>query len=138
MEKETFDSVMKNFIQVEAETVLERELTEGEYEDVNERILGSLFMLIQDKIHEMTQWTELLDRNKKDEKGEIYYKVLWKNENAHQKVFVTVFEARIYEDAKKYVYENGVMTEYDQYKIMAVTTSGSVTEVETIGEGLGA
>ena len=137
MEKETFDSVMKDYIQTEAKTVLERELKEDEYEDVNERVLGNLFMLIQDKIHEMTCWAELLDRNKKVEMGEKYYEVLWKNKNVYQKVFVIVFEAKTHEDAKKYVYGNGVMTEYDQYKIMAVT-NGSKTEVETIGKGLGA
>lgn len=136
MEKETFDDVIKQMIQQEAENVMGRELTEDEFEEVKEAVCGDIWMLAQDKIHEMTDRHDLIDRSKDAEKQENYFKVIWKNENAYVKEFESVFLAKTLEDAKLFITQQDFISEYDQYKILAV--DGKVeTELETIGKGRG-
>ncbi len=136
MEKETFDDVIREMIQQEAENVLDRELTEDEFDEVQEAVCGDIWMLAQDKINEMTDRHDLIDRSRDAEKQENYFKVIWKNENAYVKEFESVFLAKTFEDAKLFVKQRDFISEYDQYKILAV--DGKVeTELETIGEGRG-
>lgn len=134
MEKETFDDVIREFIEQEAENVLGRELTEDEFDEVQEAVCGDIWMLAQDKINEMTDRHDLIDRSRDAEKQEKYFKVIWKNENAYVKEFESVFLANTLDDAKLFVRQQNYITEYDQYKIISV--DGKVeTELETIGEG---
>jgi hypothetical protein len=136
MEKETFDDVIREMIQQEAESVLNRQLTENEFDEVQEAVCGDIWMLAQDKINEMTNRHDLIDRNRDAEKQEKYFKVIWKNENAYVKEFESAFLAKTLEDARLFVKQQDFITEYDQYKIIAI--DGKVeTELETIGEGRG-
>ncbi len=136
MAKETFDDVIREMIQQEAENVLERELTEDEFDEVKEAVCGDIWMLAQDKIHEMTDRHDLIERSVGAEKQEKFFKVIWKNENAYVKEFESIFLAKTRDDAKLFVKQQDVITEYDQYKIVAV--DGKVeTELETIGNGRG-
>lgn len=136
MKKETFNDVTREFIQQEAENVLGRELTEDEFDEVEEAVCGDIWMLAQDKINEMTDRHYLVNRSKDAEKQSQYFKVIWKNENAYVKEFESAFLAKTHADAKLFIEQQDVITEYDQYKIIAV--DGKVeTELETIGEGQG-
>lgn len=135
MEKETFDDVIKEIIQQEAENVLDHQLTEDEFDEVKEVVCGGMWMLVQDKINEMVDRHDLINRSKDAEKQEKYFKVIWKNENAYVKEFESAFLAKTLEDARLFVRQQDVITEYDQYKILAIA-NGVETELETIGKGL--
>lgn len=100
MEKETFDDVIREMIQQEAENVLDRQLTEDEFDEVKEAVCGDIWMLAQDKINEMTDRHDLIDRSRDAEKQEKYFKVIWKNENAYVKEFESVFLAKTLYDAR--------------------------------------
>ncbi len=134
MKQETFNEVIDQFIQQEADGLLERDLTENELEEVKEAVLGDIWMLIQDKISEMVNYRELLERNKDAEKSSPYYKIIWKNENAYRKNFQPIFSAKTHEDAKKYIRYKDFISEYDQYKIIKVDGATEI-EIETVGEG---
>lgn len=134
--KETFDEVLEEMIQAEAESLNDRWLTEEELKDVSRRVCSNLFMLIQDKIRDMENEKELIKRSQDAELEKTHFKVIWKNENAFCKEFKPVFFAKTYEDSKEYLTTDEVIvTEYDQYKIIRVE-NGVETEVETIGEGM--
>jgi hypothetical protein len=137
MEKiETFDSVMNEWIQQEADGLLERDLTEDELEEVKEAVLGDTWMLIQDKIQEMIDFRELIERNGDAQTTFPHYKVIWKNENAYVKNFKIFFFTKSYEDAKKAIGHQNCITEFDQYQIIKVDKD-SETTLETVGEGRG-
>lgn len=136
MKQETFNEVIDQFIQLEADGLLERELNKDELEEVKEAVLGDIWMLIQDKISDMVNFRELLERNKDAEKLSPYYKIIWKNENAYRKDFKPIFSTKTHDDAKKYIRAQDFISEYDQYKIIKVD-GGTEIEIETIGEGRG-
>jgi len=120
MEKiETFDAVIREWFQEEAEAFLERELTEDEFEDVRERVLGDLWMLIQDKIQEVIDYNDLLERNNHADAVLPHYQVLWKNENAYQKDYKVSRCFKSEDDAKQYIHSDFI-SEYDHYKIFLV------------------
>lgn len=133
--KEKFDEVLEEMIQDEAGSLYERELTKEELRDVRGRVCSGLYPLIQDKLRDMEDEKELIERNRGAELENTHFKVTWKNENAFCKEFKPVFFTKTYEDAKEYLTtDDVVITEYDQYKIIKVE-NGVETEIETIGEG---
>lgn len=136
MKQETFDEVIDQFIQQEADGLLERELSKDELEEVKEGVLEDIWMLIQDKIHKLIDFRALIKRNNEAEKAFPHYKIIWKNENAYRKDFQSIFSAKTHEDAKKYIRAQDFISEYDQYKIIKVD-GATETEIETIGEGRG-
>jgi L-lactate utilization protein LutB len=134
--KEKFDEVLEEMIQDEAESLYDRWLTKEELIDARGRVCSDLYPLIQDKLRDMEDEKELIERSQGAELENTHFKVIWKNENAFCKEFKPVFFAKTYEDAKEYLTtDDVVITEYDQYKIIKVE-NGVETEVETIGEGL--
>ncbi len=136
MKQETFDEVIDQFIQQEADNILERELSDDELEEVKERVCGDLFMLIQDKINEVMDFRELIERNGDAQTTFPHYKVIWKNENAYVKNFKIFFFTKSYEDAKAAIRHQNCITEFDQYQIIEVDKD-SETTIETVGEGRG-
>ena len=136
MKNETYDEVMDESIQIEAETILNRELTANELDEVKQSVGENLFMLIQDKIHEVIDFKALVKRSDGAEKIFPHYKVIWKNENAYVKDFKIFFFAKSFEDAKAAIKHQNFITEFDQYQIFKVDENSEVL-IETVGEGRG-
>src|SRR3989339_1212719 len=93
----------EEFIQREAENTLKRKLSPDECEEVREAILEDLFALIQDKIYEVIDFNEMLERNKDADKAFPYYKTYHRNENAYQPEFKVVGVFKSEEDAREFI-----------------------------------
>jgi len=121
----------KELIQQDAETLLDRQLTEKEFEDVHYAILERVSDVVQDGIHHVIDFNEMLERNKGAEKSLPHYRVLHKNDNAYQPDFRTVGTFKNEKDARQYMHQD-VTTEFDQWKVVQVDKDGSEREVYKI------
>lgn len=128
MDKITID---ENFIQTEAETILERQLTSDEYEEVYEAILEDLSELIQDNINDVIDFNELLERNKDADKALPHYKTYHRNENAYQPKFKVVGVFKTEEDARQFIYHDFV-TEFDEWRLVVVNSDNTEQDVYKI------
>lgn len=109
----------EEFVQTEAETVLERKLTPDECEEVCETICEGLSSLIQDSIGEVVDYNEMLERNKDADKTLPHYKTYHRNENAYQPEFRVMGVFKNEEDARQFIHHN-YNTEFDQWRLVLV------------------
>ena len=124
-------TINKNFIQTEAETMLERKLTSDEYEEVYEAILEDLSELIQDNINDVIDFNEMLERNKDADKTFPHYKTYHRNENAYQPEFKVIGIFKNEEDARQFIHHDFI-TEFDEWRLVLVNKNNTVKEVHKI------
>lgn len=118
----------KDFVEIEAENILGRKLTDKEYEDIYEKINEDAFMLIQSSINEVIDFNEMIERNRGAEKEFPQYKVYWKNENAYQSDFKQMGTFKTEKDAKMLVHKDFI-GEFDYWKIVSINKDGTEEEV---------
>ncbi len=113
----------KELIQEDAESLLDRQLTEEEFEDVHSAILERVSEIVHDGIHHVIDYNEMLERNKDAEKVLPHYKVLHRNENAYKPDFRVVGVFKNEKDAREYVHHD-FTTEFDEWKVLLVQAGG--------------
>jgi hypothetical protein len=118
----------KELIQQDAETILDRQLTDEEFEDVHSAILERVSEVVQDGIHHVIDFNEMIERNIGAEKSLPHYRFLHKNDNAYQPDFRAVGTFKDEKDARQYVHHD-FTTEFDQWKVVQVDKDGSERDV---------
>ncbi len=111
--------INKSFIQFQADCLFCRNLTKEEYEEVYETILESLSEFVQDSIYRVTDFNNLLERNKGASKILPHYKVYYRNDNAYQPEFRVMGVFLTEEDSKEYIRHDDI-TEFDEWKLTLV------------------
>jgi len=109
----------KEAIQAEAESCLGRSLTEDEIAEVLEAVCDDVWMLIQDKICDVIEFNQLLERNSGAELHFPHFKAYHRNENAYQPEFSQVGCFKTEEDAQAFVHHDFI-TEFDEWKIFRI------------------
>lgn len=117
-------------VQQEAENCLERELTAEELDQVFETLYDGWVELVQDKIREVIDFKEMLERNKDASEQFPHFKVYHRNENAYQPEFSQASCFKTEEDARAYVHHDFI-TEFDEWKIFRVD-GGEMREIWSI------
>ena len=121
----------KNFIQQEAETMLERKLTSDECEEVYEAILEDLSELIQDNISDVIDFNELFERNKNADKTFPHYKTYYRNENAYQPKFKVIGVFKKEEDARQFIHHDFI-DEFCEWRLVLVKKDNTEQEIYKI------
>lgn len=116
----------EELVQGEAENCLDRQLTDDEIEEVFEAIYMEWDWFLQDRIREVIDFNEMLERNKGAENEPIHFDAWHRNENAYQYDFKKLESFKTEDDAKQYA-QNDSITEYDEWKIVRVDG-----EIETV------
>jgi hypothetical protein len=121
----------EDFIQQEAETILERKLTSDECEEVYEAILGDLSELIQDNISDVIDFNELIERNKNADKTFPHYKTYYRNENAYQPKFKVIGVFKKEEDARQFIHHDFI-DEFCEWRLVLVKKDNTEQEIYKI------
>jgi len=109
----------EELVQGEAENCLDRQLTDDEIEEVFEAIYMEWDWFIQDRIREVIDFNEMLERNKGAENEPVHFDAWHRNVNAYQYDFKKLKSFKTEDDAKQYAH-NDFITEYDEWKIVRV------------------
>lgn len=131
MKKYRTVEIGEEFIQMEAEMMIGRELTSSEYEEVCEGIDGDLSRIVQYEIEEVICLGELIENNTDSEKKFPHYKVSHRNKNAFQTVFEVVITVSTEEEARHFI-EHQMITEFDEWRVMCVEQGGTEKCVYTL------
>jgi hypothetical protein len=111
--------INEEMVQEEAASYVERELTNDELEEVFEAICEEWMWFVQDRIREVIDFNEMLERNKGAENEPVHFDAWHRNENAYQYDFKKLKSFKTEGDAKQYAH-NDFITEYDEWKIIRV------------------
>jgi hypothetical protein len=111
--------INEEMVQEEAASYVERELTNDELEEVFEAICEEWMWFVQDRIREVVDFNEMLERNKGAENEPVHFDAWHRNENAYQYDFKKLKSFKTEDDAKQYAH-NDFITEYDEWKIIRV------------------
>jgi hypothetical protein len=106
-------------VQGEAEGYLERRLDDAELDAVFEAIFDDWSCFVQDKINQVLDFNEMLERNKGAENEPVRFDAWHRNENAYQPDFKKLRSFKTEADAEQYAHHNFI-TEYDEWKIVRV------------------
>lgn len=118
----------EELIQDEAETILDQQLSTDELEEVRDVILENVSEMVQDSIHYVIGFKEMLERNRKAERSFPHYQVSHRNENAFEPEFKISGTFKSLDDAKQYVHHDFI-TEFDEWKVVQVDKDGKESEV---------
>ncbi len=130
MQKEITITIDKEYIQAEARSCIDRNLTGREYDDVCEGVREGLSLLVQDKIHEVIDFNEMLKSNKGAEKKFPHFKVLNRNVNAFRKEFENFGVFKTEEYARRFIDKD--IVPFDEWKIVCVDKGNVEKEVYKI------
>lgn len=119
------------FIQYEAKATLERELSPTEYEEVYEAVLEDLRGFIQEKIHRVICFNQMLERNHGAENLFPHYLAYHRNINAYQPEFRQVAAFTNEADAKAFIHHDFI-TEFDEWQTVRVDANEKEQEVYKI------
>lgn len=111
--------ISEEMVQEEAASYVERELTNDELEDVFEAICEEWMWFVQDRVCEVINFNEMLERNKGAENESVHFDAWHRNENAYQPNFKRLRSFRTEADAKQYA-QHDFITEYDEWRIVRV------------------
>jgi len=130
MENKNVFVIEEELIQSEAESYLERELTAGELEEVTESIYENICDFLRDRIVDVVDFNELLERNKNAEQKPLHFDAWHRNENAYQPIFRRLRSFEREDDAREYV-QHDFITLDDEWKIVRVE-NGTETMIWSI------
>lgn len=111
--------INEEMVQDEAKSCLDRQLTREEIDDVFYAITDEWMMFVQDRIHYVIDFNEMLERNRGAEAYPIRFEVYHRNENAYKPHFVNMGSFRAEDDARAYA-RHDFITEYDEWQIFRV------------------
>jgi hypothetical protein len=125
--------INEEFIQEEVETVIERKLSPDEITEVGEVIMEKLSWVVQESVHEVIDFNEMMERNKNADKTRPHYKVYHRNENAFQLVFEQVGVFKNEKDARQFI-NHDIITEFDEWRVVLVDQNNIEREVYKINK----
>ena len=99
--------------------LLPRMLTNKEIDEVFRRICDDLCFIVTEKVHEVFDHHEMLEKNKGAEKQFPHFKLYWRNENAFQKEWIYRNTFKTLRDAKAYIRYDFPDCE-DEWKVIRV------------------
>ncbi len=76
-------------------------------------------MFVQDRIHYVIDFNEMLERNEGAESDPVRFEVYHRNENAYKPHFVNMGSFRTQKDASAFIHHDFI-TEYDEWQIFRV------------------
>jgi len=129
--KKTIIIIDDEYIQNEANDIIERKVSDSEHEDVCEEINSKLFILVKESISKVMNFNELLERNKYADKALPHYKVYWMNKDTYQQEFKTIKIFRNKEDAVQFIHHDFI-GQLDQWKVVQVDKNNKQKEVYKI------
>ncbi len=122
--------INEEMVQDEAETCIGRSLTKNENNQVFDAIQEDWMCFIQDKIHQVVDFNEMLERNKGAEKEPVHFDVYHRNKNAYRMEFVLAGSFKNEADARQYA-NYDFITEFDEWQIFRID-DGEKKEVWSI------
>ena len=129
--KKTIIIIDDEYIQNEANDIIERKVSDSEHEDVCEEINSKLFILVKESISKVMNFNKLLARNKYTDKAFPHYKVYWMNKDNYQQEFKTIKIFRNKEDAVQFIHHDFI-GQLDQWKVVQVDKNNKQKEVYKI------
>jgi len=129
--KKPIITINEEYIQNEASGIIERRVSDNEYEEIIEEINTKLFMLVGESISKVMGFNELLERNKYADKALPHYKVYWMNKDTYQQEFKTIKIFRNKEDAVQFIHHDFI-GQLDQWKVVQVDKNNKQKEVYKI------
>lgn len=123
--------IREDMVQEEAETLLGRELSSAEYEEVCNGIDADLSRVVQYEIDRVICLNDLIESSKGADTKFPQYKVFHRNENAFQSEFKIAITVAEEEDAKHFI-EHQIVTEFDEWRVMCVDQDGTEKSVYTV------
>lgn len=121
----------EEYIQNEADSILERKISPEEHEEMCDEINSKLSMFVQESIRKVMNFTELLIRNKYADRVLPHYKVYWMNKDTCQQEFKIIKVFINKKDAVQFIHHD-FNSQLDQWKVIQVDKNNNQKEVYKI------